>query len=499
MMSCLLVYVYLRNEVRQQIFLYFSIVILCISCANIMSPTGGPVDKEAPVMAQQSTKDSSVNFKGGKMIFSFNERIDPNKVKVETFPLMKSQPKVSVDKRDVILTIPDSLLEENTTYKISFGNTITDIYEGNALGKLDFTFSTGNAIDSLQLNGQVVEAATGRPDTQALVLLYTKIEGDSDVQYKKPLYVKKVDAYGVFNFGNLPAKEFYIYAVADKNANYVYDLLGERIAFINTTVLPIQSSENLLKLYTFSESTDTTQSKAGNRGKTNVVVPRFQINIDTTDAKKRTFDITQPITLTFKNKIEQLKTSNIRLYINDVLDETGLVSFDSIKNKVTINVELLPDTVYRLQLLTGFAKDTADMLGNTFVFRTKKLTDYGSLIVSALPNPDFKGQRILKLMQNNLLIAEQKITDSTATFSNLNPGNYFFQILYDENSNDKWDSGLYKLGKRQPEKVELFSKEALVKANATNKVAWPSTIETKAQKPKTDDLPSNAIDKDKKQ
>jgi hypothetical protein len=458
--------------------LHYIISVVCISifsaCATIVAPNGGPVDKLPPKVLEKNTQDSSVNFKGGKIVFEFDERIDESKIKVETFPLTKYSPKVSVNKRELTLSLPDSILEPNTTYKLSFGNSIVDIYEANPLGQLDFTFSTGAQLDTLELQGQVLQASNGLPDTAANILLYSSIEGDSDVQYKRPLYAKKVDANGCFKLSNLPDREFYIYAVADKNRNYVYDFMGERIAFINSSVLPLAKQVAPIKLYSFNETTDTsaaTNTSAGrNTAKAAPSAPmRFSINIDSSDVKKRSFDITQPITLSFFNPISNWKNSAVRLYSNKMLDETGILSFDSVKNKIYLNVDLLQDSVYTLQLLDSFATDTAALKGASFTFRTMKTADYGSIVLQAGSNEN-TGKRIAYLFQNNSLIAQQEIKDSAANFTMLKPGNYSLNILNDANSNDKWDGGFYKKNKRMPEKVDAHSGEVLVKANWINKI-----------------------------
>lgn len=183
------------------------------SCATIVAPTGGPQDRTAPKILERTLADSTLNFKGGVIKFNFDENIEARGITVETFPLVNSLPKLSVHKKTLSINIPDSLLEANTTYKINLGNSVKDIYEGTAFENLSFTFSTGNSLDSLILQGVVTDAATGKADTGAHVLLYSKILSDTDITYKRPLYVTKTNAIGSFTFSNLPNKEFYIYAV----------------------------------------------------------------------------------------------------------------------------------------------------------------------------------------------------------------------------------------------------------------------------------------------
>ena len=45
----------------------------------------------------------------------------------------------------------------NTTYKLAFGNAISDLNESNVLQNFEYIFSTGSTIDSLKISGQVLE------------------------------------------------------------------------------------------------------------------------------------------------------------------------------------------------------------------------------------------------------------------------------------------------------------------------------------------------------
>ena len=49
-------------------------------------------------------------------------------------------------------------------------------------------------------------------------------------------------------------------------------------------------------------------------------------------------------------------------------------------------------------------------------------------------------------------------------FTNLKPGKYLFRIIFDTNSNGKWDTGNY-LEKKQPEKVTYFPEVIELRAN----------------------------------
>src|SRR5690606_10845453 len=115
------------------------------------------------------------------------------------------------------IKIPDSLLRENTTYRISFGNAIKDLNEGNAFANYNYIFSTGSYFDSLKLYGIVYDAATGRPATDITLMLYEAGRPDSAVVKEKPLYVTRVVDGGRYIFAGMPADSFRIYALKDDN------------------------------------------------------------------------------------------------------------------------------------------------------------------------------------------------------------------------------------------------------------------------------------------
>ncbi len=453
----------------KQPFILLLIIVLIQSCAVVKQPTGGPMDKIAPKLLSQTTKDSSVNFKGGIVSFSFDERLDIKGLQISTFPLMKNIPEVTLNKRKVNLNIPDSLLEKNTTYKISFGNSIKDIYEGTPISGLDFTFSTGPYLDSLSLFGKVYNAQNGMPDTEAVVVLYTQFTKDSDIAVNRPLYTIKPNADGFFKFTNLPKKEYFLFALHDNNKNLLFDLPTEHIGYLPTTVLPFDTfnKKSTIILRTFPAFDTLKNNIKQNRRRENT----FEINVDTT--LKTTFDFTKPITISPKNKLTVFNSSKVLLSNGTEIDATALITFDSSINKIIINAELLPDTTYTLTLLDNYGFDTSSTKGNVFKFKTKKKDDYGDLILSFDSTTIFTVPTIVLLVNaEQKIIAKQIFTGKELNFNKLAPGNYTLQLLQDINKNGKWDSGSYWGVKKQPEIVIAYPTLIAVKAKWQNKIKW---------------------------
>ncbi len=462
----------MHKKVFFKIFLFIHIWLFA-ACANIVAPTGGPKDVSPPVIKRRSVQDSTLNFKGGKFVFEFDEFIqlkDADKEVIIT-PLLKSKPKISVNKKSLTIAIPDSLLLPNTTYNISLGSAVQDLRESNVFKGFHFTFSTGSYFDSLSLKGAVFDAETGQPDTSSLVMLYLAKAGDSAIFQTKPLYVQKPNQ-GHFEFKNLPNKDFLIYALQDKNNNLKYDSAqAEKIAFYQNRVQP-SDAQLFLELYSFLEKNkkDTTAinpfKKSSNSNKGNIPFS-YTVNIDTTQAAKRTFDINDSIWIVFTDSIAHFDDTKIRLFQDENYDATSIIKLDSGLQKAFIKVEWQQDAFYSLQLQKNFAQNKSNVQAkaDTFRFRTKKESDYGYLQLSVNMNK----KHLYLLYKDNKLTRSQIANDTLISFPLLTPGDYQLCVLQDENENGKWDTGNLILAK-QPELVRRFQEQIKIKANWGNKL-----------------------------
>ena len=189
------------------------IAIIGPGCAQIGAPTGGPKDTIPPRLVNASPKLNNTNFSGNKITLTFNEYVDLKDLQnnILVSPLPKINPTIDYKLKTVTVKLKDSLLP-NTTYVINFGNAIVDNNEGNPLRNFTYVFSTGNSIDSLQQSGKVIIAQTGKTDSTLIAMLYRNAD-DSAVQKRRPDYVAKLRGNGSFNFTNLPAGRYNIYAL----------------------------------------------------------------------------------------------------------------------------------------------------------------------------------------------------------------------------------------------------------------------------------------------
>ncbi len=147
--------------------------ILIAGCAKISSPSGGPKDKEPPVIVKSIPLNGSKNFKGKKIVITFNEYVALDKIneKFMVSPPMEKKPKVSMRGKNVVIEYEDEL-RDSTTYTFYFQDAIRDLNEGNTINNYQFVFSTGPVIDSLSVTGNVYKAFDLNPPEETLVVLY---------------------------------------------------------------------------------------------------------------------------------------------------------------------------------------------------------------------------------------------------------------------------------------------------------------------------------------
>lgn len=215
------------------------------SCANTSTaPQGGPKDTIPPILVSTFPLYNTVGYpqkpaRKERIVFTFDEYVVLKEATKNIFlsPPLSKPVEAAIRGKSVVFTFPDTLAA-NTTYSLSTGTAIADNNEGNLMPQYTFSFSTGNAIDSLYTTGTVVDAVTMLPMKQVTVLLYTD-HSDSAVFKSLPRAAGRTDDWGFFSVRNLPAGSYRVYALEDLNNNNRYDPNGnERIAFLDSLLVP---------------------------------------------------------------------------------------------------------------------------------------------------------------------------------------------------------------------------------------------------------------------
>jgi hypothetical protein len=226
------------QDVLIRTLLFLLLVGLCWNCAQQGSPSGGPKDKDPPVVIGSTPPNYSVRFAAKKILITFDEYIVLDNVNQELVisPPMEEKPEVKLRKKTIIIQFEETL-KANTTYTFNFGSAIKDLHEGNKLLNFEYVFSTGDVLDSLSVKGTLRHAEDLTvPDEPVTIMLYEDLR-DSVPLLDIPLYVGRSGDSGVFSVNNLRADVYKVFALKDGNYNFLFDLPTEEIAFLDTNLI----------------------------------------------------------------------------------------------------------------------------------------------------------------------------------------------------------------------------------------------------------------------
>ena len=186
--------------------------------------------------------------------------------------------------------------------------------------------------------------------------------------------------------------------------------------------------------------------------------------------------------LTPNKRLEISSNSPITLFNKDSIsvmnaEDSTIVNFDvSIKehNNLLLDFEPQYKHKYIIEVLPGAITNLFGNVNDTIFFRTsvKAKTEYGEIVLKIKNVASYpiivdlineKGDRIYER-----IFAKK---EQGYTFSNIKPGKYKLRLIYDENDNERWDSGNY-LKKQMPEDVKYFPDVIDIKANWDIQQDW---------------------------
>ena len=245
-------------------FLFFILscfIIAFYSCATPVAPSGGKEDKLAPRVAGIYPSPKSTNipqelFVKVKFDEWINQTISKNAVTIS--PPLEKRLRFSVSGDELEIT-SKALLDSNTTYTLTIGNSLKDL-RGNVISEpFLLTFSTGNSIDSLFLIGKALitkEMQTSK--TFPSIALYPigserksrnylkkyrdsllTVDADSIPRLTKeiPLFITEADSNGYFKLPGLHPGKYRALAFVDKNGNRRLDISDEEAGLVGDIFL----------------------------------------------------------------------------------------------------------------------------------------------------------------------------------------------------------------------------------------------------------------------
>ena len=380
------------------------------SCAQIVSPTGGQRDTKGPEVVLCEPLNNTSNFKEKSIKIKFNEFISLKDVQTQLIvsPPLKETPELSAKGKTLIIPITDTL-KQNTTYSFQFGNCVTDITEGNASPNLKYVFSTGSFIDSLSVEGKIINSETFEPEKDFLVMIYDSLKFTKDSFSFKfiPDYFTKTDANGTFNITNVKKGSFKMFALKDANSNYKYDSPDEKIAF-SSNVFVTDTLPKTFELISFMATPSVQFIKKSNVSEFQKM--EFVFNKPT---EKIEFDfLNSKITKEDYSLEFGKKEDSLTLFYNKKIEADSLIFILKDNGKVL-------DTIYSKTIsYDKISKSRGKGISNPFFMTVKKeefnfLNNSGFLFSTSYPILSFDTSKIKIICRDKIYYPSVKYTDKS--------------------------------------------------------------------------------------
>ena len=236
---------------KYRILIFFSLLLL-VSCARRGRPEGGPKDFDKPIMIKAEPAFESLHFETDEIKIYFDEFIKLQNLNSQLIisPPLKIIPvitPVGTPSKRITIKITDTL-QENTTYTFNFGQSVIDNTEKNVLENFKYVFSTGDYIDSLQVDGTIKDAFQLEMKEGPSLFLYQVNENfnDSIIYNEKPMYVGSLRDSVNWEITNIKAGKYLLIALNDESKNYKYDPKQDQIAFTSRFInVPLDTIYNL--------------------------------------------------------------------------------------------------------------------------------------------------------------------------------------------------------------------------------------------------------------
>ena len=504
---------------------YRNIIVICLlllsSCAQVGSLTGGIEDKSAPrpILDKVVPSNETVQFTSKSIVIPFDEFIQLNDPR-KNIVMVPSHATINAKVKGKTLYLDwEEELAANTTYAIYLNNAVRDITERND-SLIQYVFSTGSFIDSLEYSVQVVDAWTNQPVESCLVGMF-------DVETHELVNFNVTDNGGIARLKYLPSKSYSLFAFMDENSDLEIQE-HEQIGFQNDTILHLLESRNdtvPIRLFSpkISPKLRTVKSIGNGRfilGSNRAIndasiwingkqLPPERIKEITSDSLMvyssikelssvelvlQTKELSDTTKMRFNMQEEAaevvIKSSkgnnsfkpseSVTLLVDDFITDIDeslikvmrLEDSSFIENvKYTfrhdeIYLELNRDSLsqIRVEFETGAIK-TSHGANNTQVYNFVLMEQrkFGSITIQL---KGFEDPVIIQMIGNGKVIEEFSLENPSNGHEMLEvlPGVYSFKIINDTNGNSKWDVG-QKKKLLQAEEIYYFSKPTKVRAN----------------------------------
>lgn len=237
-----------NNKIIKNILISTQIILICLftisGCANIQPPSGGPKDEVPPFVAEYYPKNRTTNVKVDQIELEFSEWVNRSSLiqNLNISPPMKYTTKWSGKKLKVKF---EEELKPNTTYLFSIGTDYTDNYGNKPDSSFSITFSTGNAIDTGMIEGELL----GNKITGTYIYGYRIDNKNPDTLNPETFpaeFKTQIGNNGKFSLQALPEGKFRIFAIQTQFKDNLYHKASDRYGVPSKDVQVVNGKSNYL-------------------------------------------------------------------------------------------------------------------------------------------------------------------------------------------------------------------------------------------------------------
>ena len=329
----------MKTDIQVKYLKIFIVVILVLlaACAKQGYPPGGPVDKTPPlVIRTQPAPDSTGIATDARVMLEFSETVDHNTCEESIFitPYSGDDVKYKWQGRRLWITFPRPLAE-NRTYVITVGTGTKDLRNNSMKFSYSLAFSTGDHLDIAEVRGRVYGDAEVKGAQIWAYDLADKAEPDPTNDF--PLYITQASETGDYRLAYMAYGQYRLFAVMDRDMNTLYDPqfdllgVGMRDVVLNDSLSVVESFPFRIALR------DTT--------------PPVLYSANAPDQRH--------VDLRFSEAMQPKGMEDMSNFVfYTVFDTLGIMDVYPDADKpylVHVTTEpQLPDTTYRVRVLTGY-------------------------------------------------------------------------------------------------------------------------------------------------
>jgi hypothetical protein len=363
--------------------------------------------------------------------------------------------------------LPNYLGKTNTTGEFHINNVSGGNYKIIALRDTNSNYLFDNADELIAFSDSTVKA--GQPDIHLrlfkekpklrLVKVSSEEPGKAIIVYNQPLintsiqYLDDTSKLQLFN--------------------KAYSTKHDTVIFWYRNLLS-DSLNLVLQHESISDTISIRLRRNDEKGKSKYT-PTLNTNLSTEG--ENMLGLNQPLQMLFNHPVEKYDLEKLKLTEDSVEIKKYSVAFkDSLKQKLEINYPWKEKAKYVLFIPPATVTDIFGTKNDTlqYIFKTKQLTDYGTLALN-LQLPAQNKHYLLQLIDERETIYRQSVVhiDTVIHYDFLDPKSYRIKLIEDANNNGEWDTGNY-LQHIQPENVLYYKENISVRANWDVDVKWDS-------------------------